>query len=216
MRSRIRQSIAAALVALAPALAGAQTSAIPGLFNTGVDASGNKLPVGVADPHYTVLENGGAAAMTYDNGAYAQRATSQYIWQTSSGTPGSTTRTFRTTFMLGAGLDPLTALITGEWSTDNVGLNILINGVATGNTSPTFSFFTPFTINTGFVSGLNTLDFVVQDQGPPGALNVNNIQGTVRALQGPSTTVPEPTTVVLMGSGLAALGFFGARRKRAA
>jgi hypothetical protein len=29
------------------------------------------------------------------------------------------------------------------------------------------------------------------------------------------STVPEPATVVLMGSGLAALGFFGARRKKA-
>ena len=211
MKLRIRQSVAAALVVLVPTLASAQ-SAVTGLYNTGVDASGTKLGVGVADPHYTVVQNGGAAAFTVNNGAYAQTANSNYIWQTAGSAPEFATLTFRTTFTLAAGMDPLTAMITGMWSTDNLGLDILVNGVSSGMTSPTFTVFTPFTLASGFMAGTNTIDFVVQNQGGPGGLNVTDLQGTARAL-GPSTTVPEPATIVLMGSGLAALGFFGARRR---
>ena len=44
------------------------------------------------------------------------------------------------------GLDPLTAVIQGSWSTDNSGNDILVNGVSTGNTSPSFGGFTSFNL----------------------------------------------------------------------
>lgn len=42
---------------------------------------------------------------------------------------------YRTTFSL-SGLDPATATLSGFWPTDNKGINILLNGVATGDVPP--------------------------------------------------------------------------------
>jgi len=80
---------------------------------------------------------------------------------------GSGTYAYRITFDL-AGLDPATAAIQGSWSTDNFGLDVLLNGASTGNTHAAeppsmFTYFAAFTISTGFVAGVNTLDFVVNN-----------------------------------------------------
>jgi hypothetical protein len=202
--------VALTLVASA-ASAGAQVVPIPGLFNSGVDPLGVKLAVGNTDPHYTVLENAGAQAIVTNNGAYVQVPTAAYIWETASGNPGSVNRTFRTTFDL-TGLDPLTAILSGSWSTDNAGLDILINGVSTGISKVGFGAFTPFSINSGFVAGLNTLDFVVQDQGAPGAFAVNDLAGTASVI---GAVIPEPSTVALLGGGLLGLAGFARRRRTA-
>jgi hypothetical protein len=61
------------------------------------------------------------------------------------------------------GLDPTTALVTGQWATDNAGNDILINGISTAQTSGGFNTFTAFMISSNFVPGINTVDFVVED-----------------------------------------------------
>jgi hypothetical protein len=86
---------------------------------------------------------------------------------------------------------------------DNTVTDILINGVSTGFTASSFSTFTPFTISSGFVQGVNTLDFVWTNASGPSGLRVE-VAGTV---------APETTSVVLL-TGLAALWF--ARRFRTA
>ena len=182
---------------------------IPGLFTTGVDNSNVVLPLGASDPHYIVIESANSAAKVISAGLpgtwVPNNSTSQWVWENASGLPVNVTRTFRTTFDL-TGLDASTASISGTWATDNSGLDILINSNSTLNTSPGFGSYSSFAISSGFVSGLNTLDFVVQDVGGISGFRVGSLAGT-------ASPIPEPTTMLLLGSGL--IGLAGFRRRMA-
>src|SRR5205085_821526 len=60
--------------------------------------------------------------------------------------------TYRTTFDL-TGFNPAGARITGLWSADDTGLEILLNGVSMGVFgNPTYTGFAPFSLNSGFVT----------------------------------------------------------------
>jgi hypothetical protein len=181
---------------------------IPGLFTTGVNNFGNALPLGSPDPHYTILEtNTNPFVLTNPRINYVNNSTSQWIWQNSNGTPTDVSRTFRTTFIL-TEIEPNTASISGKWAVDNVGLDILINGVSTGNSIPfgfsAFKNFTDFSISEGFISGLNTLDFIVRDEGVISGFLVGEISGTTSTISKPES-VPEPASTL----GLLTLGAIG-------
>lgn len=154
-------------------------SQIPGLHPTGVDAFGSVLPGGAADPHYSIplLSAQAVVVTTPDVGWLANDATSKWVWQQFDGLPTNVTLTFRLEFDL-TGLNPATASVTGLWSTDNFGDDILINGASTGSTSPTHTAAAPFTITTGFVTGINTLDFIVRDVGLIAGFRILEIDGT--------------------------------------
>ena len=213
---------AAAALTLAGASA-AQAATILGLFNTGTDASNMALAGGdgVLDPHYQVVSISPVdgvtprPAVTYYNPAYvANDADSRWISISAGGTPGNNTSVYRLTFSL-AGLNAATASITGRWGTDNFG-SILLNGGATGNSlvgidANNFNQLHAFTISSGFVAGINTLDFSVTDGGPPTALRVDDLAGTASLAGG----VPEPATWAMMVLGFAGLGAV-IRRRRAA
>src|SRR5438034_8476854 len=148
-------------VAFTCCIAKGHADSIP-LFNTGVDSSANLLSGGSADSHYLILETGSPALVINDVNIPANwipdGPASKWIWQNANGTPTFVTRTFRTTFDL-TGLHPSTASISGRWATDNAGLNILVNGVGTSQTSPGFGAFTPFSIPDNLLSSsLNTID----------------------------------------------------------
>ena len=115
---------------------------------------------------------------------------------------------YRTTFSL-AGLNPTTANIVGQWAADNSGTNILINGVAVGATSGGFGAFSAFSISSGFVAGLNTLDFLVNNLSGPTALRVE-MTGTASPI---SAAIPEPASLFLVGAGMIVVGL--RRRRRA-
>ena len=195
---RLSLSILTAAVSITASTAHADLVQIPGLFNTGATAA-----PGAQDPNWQVVETGAAAFVrTGVNNTYMpNNADSKWIWETASGYPALNIRTFRLTFDL-TGLDHTTATITGRWAADNFGDAIRINGVSTGQTAVGFWSWTNFSVTSGFVAGVNTIDFVVRDAGAPAAFRAE-LSGTAQA-------VPAPGAMALLG----AAGLASRRRRR--
>jgi hypothetical protein len=164
---------------------------IPGLFNTGVNGSGQVQADDATELHYTlVLPSPVIGAPTVATSAsgfpippwLGDTTASAWIAPSAStdGAPGQ--YRYRLTFNL-TGTDHTRAEISGRWASDNGGQNILLNDVSTGWTSGGFSSFSIFRITSGFVPGINTLTFAVNNDGTlpnPAGLRVE-IRGTTRA-----------------------------------
>lgn len=190
-----------------------------GIFNTGVDSSGGLLAAGAVDPHYTLTASpsgpGSALVMTttgFPIGCcwFPNPATSQWISPNSTGASSPVgSYTYTTTFDL-TGLDPSTAVLVGQWATDNNGVMIVLNGNVLMFTTPVVGFtqFFPFSITSGFVSGVNTLQFVVENADCGGCANPTGLHVQI---SGTATPVPEPASLFLVGSGIAGL-WLGRRR----
>jgi hypothetical protein len=179
------------------------------------------------DLHYTLTSgadsvfNGPEAYVAFTPGVYPftswMPGTQSALWigpRDSLAYPfGTGNYVYTTTFDL-TGLDPLTVVLTGGWATDNAGVDILLNGVSLGITIPngSESALTPFTISSGFVPGVNTLQFVVYND-LAGTGMLVDISGQAdplfsenavlfTSLLEPVTEVPEPGTLLLVGGGL--------------
>ena len=198
----------------------APTQAAPiTIFNTGVNGVG--IPRADNDPelHYSLIApsptTGTPFVATFAGGYpigpwLLDNGSSAWIAPTTNTNGATGAYTYRTTFDL-TGLNPGTAILGGNWSTDNGGLDILINSSPTGQTtgSGNFGNWNPFGITTGFIPGLNNLDFVVNNDGGPTGLRVEFEVATAD-----TTSVPEPASLALLGIGLAGLGV--TRRRRTA
>ncbi|MGD0233892.1 MAG: PEP-CTERM sorting domain-containing protein [Syntrophorhabdales bacterium] len=201
----------------------AEAVPIPGLFNTGVDNSNALLPDGTIDPHYTLTAAPGftvpRGTVVYNPSSYtfynwvANTANSQWIGlQSTARYYSAGLYDYDITFDL-TGLNPATAVITGEFAADNNAV-IYLNGTSTGATTPTlgFSSFTPFTISSGFVSGVNTLKFQVTNLadvatfGGPTGLQVQ--------LSGTANSVPEPLSLLFLGAGVAGMAVIGRKKQK--
>lgn len=150
---------------------------VPRVFSTGVSDDGVALDDSTVDPHYRLstnaTDNAVADAVVHDSTIFpivtgpwvANSATSKWIGpkpNTVDATGGD--YAYVTTFDL-TGFDPSTAVLLGSWATDNAGLDILLNGTSTGlqNTAQ-FGVLTPFTLTSGFVPGVNRLEFVLNNE----------------------------------------------------
>jgi hypothetical protein len=215
------------------------------LWDTGVDNSGVPLPNGtVGDPHYTLVSVPSTSSSStlvstttpnypvHPGGGWvndpADTPQSDWIgpgvavngatWQLQDPSIGGN-YDYQTTFNLAAA-GPVS--ITGQWSVDNHGYDILLDGASTGNfteapgyplnqypgTDPSDDFeqWTPFTITGTGTLGTNTLDFLVYNSVPSPVVTGLRVE----------FTVPEPSTLVLLSlGGLGLLGFAWRKRRLA-
>ena len=192
--------------------------AIPGLSNTGVTApEGLPLPDNTVDPHYTLTGSiSGPAIVATSTGGFpippwaGDNTSSAWVVPASDTNGPEGDYFYDLTFDM-TGLNIATAAIFGRWAVDNLGTDILLNGVSTGNVNNDgFADFTTFSISPQegdvFLPGLNTLRFQVFNAPPAGPTGLR-----VEFLSSTAAPVPEPSVAMLAFAGA---GMMLRRRRR--
>lgn len=207
----MKHYITAAALAVA-CLGSAQAASINGLNNTGTGASGS------ADAYYTLSSSSVTETVPTITGPgfpigtwLANDAVSKWITPTAvqdqSLDPSSDgIYTYTLTFDL-SGYNPASALFSGRMAADN-SVEVRLNNNSIGS----WNYFTSwgsFSANSGFVAGVNTLEFIVTNQaqgsGNPTGLRVEFLNSSVNA-------VPEPATYAMLLGGMALMGAVARRR----
>lgn len=219
-------ALAGALALALPAVTNAAT--ISTLYNTGVDDAHTALSGGM-DTHYTITAAPGgsttdnqvlasgwpvAPAGPWVNDSLASRwiGPANVVGNQPNDPPGE--YRYTTSFDL-TGLNVGSAVIIGRWAADNSGLDIVVNGISTGQTTTSgFENWTSFSLNPADLNqGLNSLVFVILndagDSGNPTGLRVEFTTAMASA-------VPLPAPLLLFATGLGVVGLYSRRKKRKA
>lgn len=157
------------------------------------------------------------------NPAVAVTGRPDYIANNSTGTNGTYPGSawvffiFRQTFDL-TGFDPATTDLQFRWAADDSGQGINIRGTWTpkfslnggalieypGSPTHTYDYSSVVDLSSGFVSGLNTINFYVEGNSVTDGFALRTVNFTT---QPDNPAVPEPGTMFLLGS--LATGLFG-------
>lgn len=189
MNSKIAPLLAAMVVACGEEIAAPVTThAIPGVFSTGVDSRGELLPTGAVDSHYVFSINVDGIgleprSLVIDDLAWRVLGgpwlpnddKSQWIGPVRSVGTSAPVGEYRYTIAFElTEMNHRRAWLQGRWAADDRGVSVLLNGADTG-LSPTNSsaFSAEFTLDRGFVTGANTLEFVVRNLSPDSRLGSN-------------------------------------------
>lgn len=165
---------------------------------------------GLADPYWTL--SGGTAYVTIDstlpvnwldNGGSSRWISPQTGYPAGGPRDAPGAYVYSTTFDL-TGLDYTTAFISFLAAADNQVTEVRLNGVSQGIAFAGLAAFSgPFTIDSDFISGVNTLEFYTLNGNTintPTGLRVEFTEATADELEEVSE-VPEPSSLALLGFG---------------
>ncbi|HMX25992.1 MAG TPA: putative Ig domain-containing protein, partial [Blastocatellia bacterium] len=170
------------------------------LFNTGVNDSGVVLADGAKDPHYNVTPPNSSAFVVPEYPGWIKNSdstASKWISHSADRTSTASSYSYKVAFPLST-CDPNTVVIQGRWAADNNGAIYLNNtivpsGQITGNGG--FKQWQPFTINSGFSAGANTIEFRVNDAGTVSGLRVEFLSAVAKCCG----CTPPPRSAALIG-----------------
>lgn len=146
----------------------AQAVLVPGVFSTGVDGNGNSLPTNASDTHY-IMSGGTSVALGTSSVWIDPLGSSKWIGPTNGNVSAPfVTTVYTMTFDL-TGYQANSATLTGMLASDT-NVTVTLNGTNQSNNCCFYWLFTQQVINSGFVAGVNTLEFAVLNT-PTGGTN---------------------------------------------
>jgi hypothetical protein len=169
---------------------------LPDLFATGVDQTGSLLTGGTVDPQWTYSTPGGPSLPTYATATQpavwlANSATSRWISPQANESTGDAPGVYLYSTQIDlSGYDPTTVKLTLQVAVDNGLVAVKLNGQAVpGLSASGFSAYTSLTINDGFLPGVNTLLFFVNNLGT--SPNPSGLRVEFSFFSPPSPAVPD-------------------------
>jgi hypothetical protein len=189
------------------------------VHNTGVDSTDTLVAMGAQTTFWTLLsapvgatEAVGSDPFRFSHPAYvADSLESAWVSQAASGSASVGGIYVYELLVDLTGFDLSSVFITGAFSTDNDGF-IRVNGGAAAATTgfADFGSLHAFTLDSGFLAGVNSIQVGVNNGGNPTAFRVEFSEASGTPVD--PTAVPEPATLLLVGSGVA--GIIARRRRQ--